>query len=50
MWKKLSEIFDARDLYFYAGLGLFTAGLWQVDMTLALIGTGSVLLFVAVRR
>lgn len=50
MLKKLCGVFDSRDLIFAAGLGLFAAGLWQVDMTLALIGTGAVLIYVAVRR
>lgn len=50
MLKKLCGFFDSRDLFFAAGLGLFAAGLWRVDMTLALIGTGAVLLFVSVRR
>jgi hypothetical protein len=50
MLKKICETFDARDLFFAAGLGLLAAGLWQVSMSLALVASGAVLLFAALRR
>ena len=49
MIRRLLSAFDARDVAFLVGLALFAAGLAQVSVAAALVGTGSVLLFAALR-
>lgn len=49
--KEFLKSLDWADLFFAAGLGLFTAGIWRgVGMDAALFCSGCVLLFTALRK
>jgi hypothetical protein len=50
LWAWLGQHIDAKDAIFAAGLVCLTAGLWQVDVALALTAAGSVLLYEAMRH
>jgi len=41
---------NARDVHFYAGVGLVAAGFYYVYPPLALIAPGAVFLYVSLRR
>ena len=49
LWNGIKSTVDDRDVTFTAGLALFAFGLWQVSPTYALIGSGCVLLFAALK-
>ena len=47
--KAIVTAFDVRDVLFALGLALFAAGLAQISLTCALIGSGSILLLAALK-